>query len=97
MGYAFVNSLSGTVCTLAFGSVLYILGCKVGSVIVSGTLILALTSLLAKEGFFLFAIIGLSGKHWAKSVSLEIMCQFLWTASLIVWLLSLNFNGVTSG
>ena len=58
MGYAFVNSLSGTVCTLAFGSVLYILGCKVGSVIVSGTLILALTSLLAKEGFFLFAIIG---------------------------------------
>ena len=55
-----------------------------GSLMTIGTCILALTSLLAREGFFLLAIIGLSGKNWAKVVSLEIICQFSWTACLIV-------------
>ena len=51
------------VSTASFGSVLCDLECSVGSLIAIGFFIFAFTSLFVREGFFLLAIIGLSGKH----------------------------------
>lgn len=57
-----------------------------GSDMTIGMWILTLTSLLARDGFFLLVV----RIDWVKAMSSEIKCQFLWTACLIVWLLSLN-------
>ena len=62
--------------------------------IVSGAFILALTSLLARDWFFLFAIIGLVSN---VRFSVVIRCQLERIISFISWLLSLNFIGMTKG
>ena len=49
------------VSTVDLGLVLYCLGCNSGLILVTGVFILALTSKLASDLFFLLAINGLSG------------------------------------
>lgn len=63
----------------------------------SGVFIFALTSLLARDGFFLFAIIGLDAKLRLSVGSDEMKCHCDRTVCLISELLSLNFTGTTSG
>ena len=79
------------------GSSLCDLGFRLESVISIGVLILALTSLLAKDGFFSFEIVGLVAKVELSVGSAEIRCQLDKTFCFIRWLLSLNLIGTTSG
>ena len=72
-------------------------GFRLGSVISIGVLILVLTSLFARDGFFLFAIIGLVAKVDPSVGSFEIRCQLDKTFCFIKWLLSLKLMGTTSG
>ena len=60
-------------------------------------LILVLTSLLARDWFFLFAIIGFVVKVCFRIGSEEMICQFPKTVCFIVGLLSLYLIGITSG
>ena len=73
------------------------LGWRLGSVIVTGVLIFALTSLLAGDWFFLFATIGLVVNIWFSVGSDVMRCQFDKTVRPINWLLSLYLIGITNG
>ena len=76
---------------------LSVFGCRRGSVIVSGVLIFALTSLLASDWFFLFATIGLVVKSWLSVRSDVMRCQLDRMVCFISWLLSLYLIGITRG
>ena len=80
------------VCMFGLGSSLWGFGWRLGCMVFTG--VLARTSLLAKDGFFL---LGLVAKLWLSVGSEETRCQFLSTLCLISGLLSLYFIGITSG
>ena len=69
---------------LGVGSSLWGFGWGLGSVICIGLLILALTSLLARDCFFLFAIIGFVVKVCFRIGSEEMRCQFPKMVCLII-------------
>ena len=97
IGNALGKSLCRFVSTVGLGLVLYSLGCNSGLILVTGVFILALTSKLASDLFFLLAINGLSGNFSERMLSFATVSQFFEMISFsFVWQ-SLSSVGKISG
>ena len=93
---AFRNRLGICVYIVGVRSSLCDFGWRLGSAISSGVLALALTGLFARDGLFLFAIMGLVAKPRLSAGSEDIRCQSDKTVCLMSRLLSLGQQAVGS-
>ena len=93
---AFRNRLGICVYIVGVRSSLCDFGRRLGSVISSGVLTLALTGYFARDGLFLFVVMGLAAKLRLSAGSEEMRCQSDKTVCLMSWLLSLGQPAVGS-